>query len=144
MNRSIAFSILALAVLALTFVAGNSSAQIETELQPGVELATYEYAIMIVDSSGNENLYQWLQGELNLTPRPVPIDRLASKLEQSGGQKTFSNLLNTIGDKGWELVTVDGSPARYTFKRRTQQGGVEGWSRIFLQRPHSFSYRQRG
>ncbi|MEM7457441.1 MAG: hypothetical protein AAF456_24120 [Planctomycetota bacterium] len=116
MNRIYALSIVAVVAVAVAFLAGrNSDAQVRTQLEQSENNAVqWEYAQLIVEG---DDQYRWLQGELNLTPDPVPLDTLAQRLRQRGGRRTFENLLNQIGSNGWELIIIDGS-TRYTFKRR--------------------------
>ena len=73
---------------------------------------------------GDQSLrVRWLQGNQLLTPNFVNIEGLNRALNRGPAQRpTLGNLLNTIGDEGWELVQVrsdlrKGVLEYWTFKR---------------------------
>jgi hypothetical protein len=94
------------------YAAIQSTSAVSTTESSASTATAWEYARLIIDQDENAT---WHAGVMNRNPQTFSIDVQYSRLGGSS-RANVVNLLNEIGNDGWELVTTD--DATYTFKRR--------------------------
>ncbi len=116
MKNQFTLSLVAMVVLGFVitgFAAIQNSTPVSTVESPVSKSATvFGYARLIIDENDNAT---WHDGVMNRLPQTYSVDALYRRLGGSS-RANVVNLLNEIGNDGWELVTTD--EATYTFKRR--------------------------
>ena len=74
---------------------------------------TFEYAQLVIQGDAILDAQNarvvWNEGDRNLTPNFISLSALNRLLSRQGQRPTLANLLNSIGNNGWELITVDRS-----------------------------------
>ena len=73
--------------------------------------ASWEYSRLQVSGKS----VTWMIGDINFVVRTQTVSQLNLQLGGKQPNPSFSSLLNTIGDNGWELVQISGST--WIFKR---------------------------
>lgn len=100
-------------LISIGTVAMVANAQTQDRPAADASRVTWEYARLVM----SDELVAFHAGETNVVPEAVSLDVLYRRL---GGnlRPNLTNLLNAVGNDGWELVTTDESI--WTFKRRRQ------------------------
>ena len=87
---------------------------------------TFEYGQLVVrgdlmELGDNGVRVRWVNGGINRVPQFVTVESLIRILSRKVVTPTFGNLLNAIGEQGWELQDVRENSKGvqyYVFKRR--------------------------
>ena len=105
------FAGLVLFALVVTAVAAPQISTRTSQLNINSQQSTWEYARLVTDGEQAT----WHAGETNAIPQTFPLNTIYKQL---GGRSraNLTNLLNQIGEEGWELVATDES--NWTFKRQ--------------------------
>ena len=99
-------------VLVVSLLASMGSSQAIQAQNQVSNNRTFEYAVLTISDA---ETFVFNEGESNIAPRALELRILYSRLGGTS-RPTLSNLLNVIGSRGWELVSVDDQI--WTFIRR--------------------------